>query len=194
MPAFEARKIMTRVPIYIIICLAAVIISVQLAAADSTNQTIAHTSYIEPLDATTLKELRALYKQLIDAENRHDLAAVRPLLWNSPSTLFVAKTATPAEGNWAGFWGTDVVYATFLATSIKGHFRLIQIIPRKRLLGSPPMSPKLMRRSKLRLPMLARRRCPKPFLMILDWIKTPAGWKMATDIPLPIPPTPPQPK
>jgi hypothetical protein len=53
--------------------------------------------------------LRALYKQLIGAENRHDIAAVRPLVWNSPWTLFVAKTATPEEGNWAGFWGKDVI-------------------------------------------------------------------------------------
>jgi hypothetical protein len=35
---------------------------------------------------------------------------------------------------------------------------------------------------------------PKPFLMIVDWIRTPAGWKMATDIALPIPPPPTQSK
>jgi hypothetical protein len=27
--------------------------------------------------------------------------------------LFVAKTETAAEGNWAGFWGTDVVMQHF---------------------------------------------------------------------------------
>src|ERR1700683_4676140 len=54
-------------------------------------------------------EIRALYKQLIDAENAHDIAAVRRIVWKSPSALFVAKTKTPAEGNWAGFWGTDTV-------------------------------------------------------------------------------------
>ena len=31
---------------------------------------------------------------------------------------------------------------------------------------------------------------PKPFLMIVTWLRTQAGWKMATDIALPIP-TPP---
>jgi hypothetical protein len=69
--------------------------------------------HVEPLDAATLDGLKVLYKQLIDAENRHDLAAVRPFLWISPSTLFVAKTATAAEGNWARFWGTDVVMQHF---------------------------------------------------------------------------------
>jgi hypothetical protein len=63
----------------------------------------------DPLDARTLKEIGGLYRTLIDTENRHDLAAVRPMLWQSPDMLFVAKTVTPAEGNWAGFWGADVV-------------------------------------------------------------------------------------
>jgi hypothetical protein len=31
---------------------------------------------------------------------------------------------------------------------------------------------------------------PKPFLMILGWIRTLEGWRMATDIALPIPPPP----
>jgi hypothetical protein len=31
---------------------------------------------------------------------------------------------------------------------------------------------------------------PKPFLMIVDWVRTPEGWRMATDIALPIPPSP----
>jgi hypothetical protein len=29
---------------------------------------------------------------------------------------------------------------------------------------------------------------PRPFLMILNWIRTTDGWRMATDIALPIPP------
>jgi methylaspartate ammonia-lyase len=29
--------------------------------------------------------IRALYKQLIDRENAHDIAAVRRMVWNSPS-------------------------------------------------------------------------------------------------------------
>jgi hypothetical protein len=31
---------------------------------------------------------------------------------------------------------------------------------------------------------------PKPFLMIVTWVRTPDGWKMATDVALPIPPPP----
>jgi hypothetical protein len=31
---------------------------------------------------------------------------------------------------------------------------------------------------------------PKPFVMVLIWIKTPQGWRMMTDIPIPVPPDP----
>ncbi len=79
------------------------------AVAASSGQEAATGAFVDPLDGATLDSLKTLYKQLIDAENRHDLAAVKPLVWVSPATLFVAKTATPEEGNWAGFWGTDVV-------------------------------------------------------------------------------------
>ena len=67
----------------------------------------------EPLDSRTLEDLKSMYSRLIDAENQHDLKAVRRFLWTSPEMLFVAKTKTAAEGNWAGFWGTDVVMQHF---------------------------------------------------------------------------------
>jgi hypothetical protein len=51
------------------------------------------------------QEVKDLYTKLIDAENRHDLPAVRDLMWNSPSTLFVAK----APVGWHGYWGIDDV-------------------------------------------------------------------------------------
>jgi hypothetical protein len=51
------------------------------------------------------QEVRALFKKLVDAENNHDLPAVRRFLWNSPSTLSVAK----APAGWRGYWGIDDV-------------------------------------------------------------------------------------
>jgi hypothetical protein len=49
------------------------------------------TARADPLDANALKEIGRLYRTLIDAENRHDLSAVRQMVWRSPDTLFVAK-------------------------------------------------------------------------------------------------------
>jgi len=82
-----------RTPLLAVLSLVAMLASTQIDAADTST-----------LDAGTLREIDALYRRLIKAENHHDLAAVRSFLWDSPSTLFVAKTATAAEGNWAGFW------------------------------------------------------------------------------------------
>ena len=76
------------------------------------------------LGADDEAELRALYRRLIDAENRHDIAAVRLFVWNSPDALFVAKTATAGEGNWAGFWGTEVVLQHLNELYTAGPFRI----------------------------------------------------------------------
>lgn len=51
------------------------------------------------------QNLKRLYQELLDYQNRHDLAAVRKLVWSSPSTLFVAK----APVGWHGYWGIDDV-------------------------------------------------------------------------------------
>ena len=63
-------------------------------------------------------------RELINAENAHDIAAVSRFVWKSPSALFVAKTKTPAEGNWAGFWGSDNVIA-HLGELYQGTFRMM---------------------------------------------------------------------
>src|SRR5262249_27336431 len=55
--------------------------------------------------ATKEKEIKNIYKKLINAENKHDLPAVRALVWNSPATLFVAK----APVGWHAYWGIDDV-------------------------------------------------------------------------------------
>ena len=31
---------------------------------------------------------------------------------------------------------------------------------------------------------------PKPFLILIDWVKTSTGWKMASDVATPVPPPP----
>src|ERR1700678_1196640 len=78
----------------------------------------------ETLSPAAEQELRTTYKQLIDAENAHDIAAVSRFVWKSPAALFVAKTKTPAEGNWAGFWGSDNVIA-HLGELYQGTFRMM---------------------------------------------------------------------
>ena len=49
----------------------------QPAVATPADEASVTSPEAEPLDLATLDSLRALYKQLIDAEDRHDLATVR---------------------------------------------------------------------------------------------------------------------
>src|SRR5262249_39685606 len=147
-------------------------------------------SYMEPLDAGTLNQISALYRKLIEAENRHDLEEVRTMMWDSPSMLFVAKTATPAEGNWAGFWGTDALMHHFAELYNAGCFRIDPDYDRQRVVGLTRDIAETYVPVKITVAYAGQTPVPKPFLMILEWVRTPDGWRMATDIALPIPPTP----
>jgi hypothetical protein len=50
-----------------------------------------------PPDAATLDGITAEYRTLIEAENRHDLPAVRPMLWQSPDMLSCAGTRSTSS-------------------------------------------------------------------------------------------------
>jgi hypothetical protein len=146
-------------------------------------------STTQPLDADTIAQVNQLYRGLIEAENRHDLAAVRPMVWDSPSTLFVAKTATAAEGNWAGFWGIDVVLQHF-ADLYSGTFVMAPDYARVKTVGLSHDVAVTYAPLNISVAYAGQTPVPKPFLMIVNWVRTDAGWKMATDIALPIPPPP----
>jgi SnoaL-like domain len=144
----------------------------------------------DPLDPVSRDGVRALFEQLIDAENRHDLNAVRPLVWESPNALFVAKTETPAEGNWAGFWGTEVVLSQLGELYNAGSFHIELDYERVKVVGIAPDVAETYAPVKITVAYAGQTPVPKPFLMILNWVRTPEGWRMATDIALPIPPAP----
>jgi len=169
-----------------------------LAAQDSSSasaKTCGRTAapYVELLNPKTLREVQALYKRLIDAEDVKNLNTVREIVWNSPSALFVAKTATAAEGNWAGFWGYEVVVQHIHDIS-EGPFRIDPDYARVKTVGLTKDVAETYAPVHITVAYAGQTPVPKPFLMIVDWIRTPDGWKMATDIALPIPPPPTQSK
>ena len=143
----------------------------------------------DPLSPASLKEITDLYQRLVNAENRHDLAAVRQMVWQSPDTLFVAKTATPGEGNWAGFWGVDVVMQHF-AELYAGTFVMAPHYDRVKTAGLTADVAETYAPLDISVSYAGQTATPKPFLMIVTWVRTTDGWKMATDVALPIPPAP----
>lgn len=146
-------------------------------------------SVTQPLDTDTITQINQLYRELIDTENRHDLAAVRPMVRGSPSTLFVAKTATAADGNWAGFWGVDVVMQHF-ADLYSGTFVMAPDYGRVKTVGLTKNVAVTYAPLNITVAYAGQTPVPKSFLMIVNWVRTDAGWKMATDIALPVPPPP----
>jgi len=134
---------------------------------------------------TKEQEIKNIYKQLIDAENRHDLRAVQALVWNSSSTLFVAK----APVGWHGYWGIDDVIQ-HLHDMYQQPFRIDPIYPEEKVVFIAPEIAETYAPVRITVAYGGQNPVPKPFVMVLLWIKTPNGWKMTTDIPIPVPPDP----
>jgi hypothetical protein len=147
-----------------------------------------------PLDEQTLREVQALSQRLIEAENRKDFDAVKQLVWNSSSALFVAKTATAAEGNWAGFWGHDVVVQHLHDVIFGGPFHMEPDYSRAKVVALSGDVAETYVPVQITVGYAGQQAVPKPFVILMEWVKTPEGWKMASDIAIPVPPSPSQSK
>jgi hypothetical protein len=142
------------------------------------------------LAQTKLHQVLELDRRLIDSENSKDFETVKAMVWQSDSALFVAKTATAAEGNWAGFWGHDVVVAHLHDVIFGGLFRIDpDYTKEKAVLLSPDVAETYVP-VQITVGYGGQQAVPKPFLILIDWVKTSAGWKMASDIAIPVPPPP----
>jgi hypothetical protein len=131
------------------------------------------------------QEIKRIYKRLIDVENKHDLPAVRALVWNSPSTLFVAK----APVGWQGHWGIDDVMQ-HLHEMYQQPFRIDPIYDEEKVAFITSDIAETYIPVQITVAYGGQNPLPKPFVMVLIWIKTPQGWRMTTDSPIPVPPDP----
>jgi hypothetical protein len=114
------------------------------------------------------------------------------MVWKSPSALFVAKTKTAAEGNWAGFWGTDTVVDHINDLFQSGTFVMAPDYEREKIVQLSRDVMQTYVPITISVAYAGQTGTPKPFLMIVEWVKDHGEWKMATDIALPIPPAPAQ--
>jgi hypothetical protein len=131
------------------------------------------------------QEIKRIYKLLIDAENKHDLLAVRELVWNSPSTLFIAK----APVGWHGYWGLDDVMQ-HLHDMYQQPFRIDPLYEEEKVVFITPEIAESYVPVRITVAYGGQNPVPKPFVMVLIWIHTAQGWQLATDIPIPLPPDP----
>jgi hypothetical protein len=152
--------------------------------AESQSQSPART------EAQSLKQVLDKTHELLDKENAKGFDAVRKFVWDSPSALFVAKTATADQGNWAGFWGHDVVVQHLHDVIFGGPFRIDPDYTKAHAILFTDDVAETYVPVEITVAYGGQQPVPKPFLLLMDWIKVGSDWKMASDIAIPVPPAP----
>ncbi|HTZ78770.1 MAG TPA: hypothetical protein VMC10_12710 [Stellaceae bacterium] len=144
----------------------------------------------DPLDARTLDTLRSQFGTLMELANRHDLKAIHQMFWQSPSALLVAKGASPAEGNWAGYWGNEAIDRKLHDIAVSGPVVLAPDLGKLKVVGLTRDLAESYAPVTITVSYAGQDGTPKPFLIIIDWIRVRKEWKIASEIILPVPPAP----
>ncbi|WP_342235023.1 hypothetical protein [Inquilinus sp. OTU3971] len=143
-----------------------------------------------PLDARTLAAVGSRFGQLMEAANRHDLAALGAMYWQSPSTLLVAKSAVPSEGNWAGYWGNEAIERKLHDIAASGPVVLEPDLSKLKVVGLTREVAESYAPVTITVSYAGQDGTPRPFLIIVDWIRSGRDWKIASEIILPVPSAP----
>jgi hypothetical protein len=144
----------------------------------------------ESLDPQTLDTIRSDFRKLMELANRHDFQALHEMFWQSPSTLLVAKNAIPSEGNWAGFWGNEAIDQKLYDIGTSGPVVLEPDYSKLKGVGLTQDIAESYLPMNITVSFAGQDGTPKPFLVIINWIKVGKAWKVASEIILPVPPAP----
>jgi hypothetical protein len=161
-----------------------------LAAVVAGPAGAAPAAYRDPLDAATLNTIGARFSRLMELANRHDIQAIHEMFWQSPSALLVAKSAIPSEGNWAGYWGNDSIDRKLSDIAASGGVVLTPDLAGLKVAGRTDKWAESYAPVNITVSYAGQDGTPKPFLLIVEWIKVAKQWKIASEIILPVPPPP----
>jgi hypothetical protein len=140
--------------------------------------------------ASALDTVRSRFVALMDLANRHDLKALHDMFWQSPSALLVAKSAVPSEGNWAGYWGNEAIDRKLHDIAASGPVVLRPDLSKLKVVALTSELAESYAPAEITVSYAGQDGSPKPFLMIVEWIRVRDDWKVASEIILPVPPTP----
>lgn len=163
---------------------------IALAGVSTGSAVAASPDHRDPLEAETLTTIRSEFGTLMALANRHDLEAIHQMFWQSPSALLVAKSAIPADGNWAGFWGNEAIDRKLHDIAASGPVVLQPEFSKLKVVGLTRDVAESYAPMTITVSYAGQDGTPKPFLMIIDWIRTGKDWKVASEIILPVPPAP----
>jgi len=144
----------------------------------------------EPLDAASLNTIRSRFGRLMELANKHDFKGLHEMFWQSPSTLLVAKSAIPSEGNWAGFWGNEAIDQKLHDIGSSGPVVLAPDYSKLRVVGLTRDVAESYVPMNITVSYAGQDGTPRPFLMIINWLRVEKDWKIASEIILPVPPVP----
>ena len=161
-----------------------------LTALSTGHSIAAPTVNKDPLSAAAVDTVRSRFGTLIDLANRHDLRALHEMFWQSPSVLLVAKSAIPSEGSWAGFWGNKAVDQKLHDIAASGPVILKPNFGKLKVVGIAADVAESYASVDITVSYAGQDGSPKPFLMIINWIRIKDDWKVASEIILPVPPSP----
>jgi hypothetical protein len=165
---------------------------VALAASALSIEAVASAPVVkkEPLDAATLSAIESKFGRLMELANHHDFKALHGMFWQSPSTLLVAKSAIPSEGNWAAFWGNEAVDQKLHDIGSSGPVLLVPDYSKLRVVGLTRDVAESYVPMNITVSYAGQDGTAKPFLMIINWLRVGKDWKVASEIILPVPPAP----
>jgi hypothetical protein len=144
----------------------------------------------EPPDAATLNTIKSQFGKLIELANKHDFRALHGMFWQSPSTLLVAKSAIPSEGNWAGFWGNEAIDQKLHDIGTSGPVVLEPDYSKLKVVSLTHHVAESYVPMNITVSYAGQDGTPKPFLMIISWLRVGKDWKVGSEIILPVPPAP----
>jgi hypothetical protein len=164
--------------------------TISLLTVSASSQSAPQSGHEDPLSLQALTTVRSQFVELMNLANRHDLNALHAMFWQSPSALLVAKSANPSEGNWAGYWGNAAIDQKLHDIAASGPVELLPDYSKLKIVGLTPQIVESYAPVNIKVSYAGQDGTARPFLIIIEWIKVGMRWQVASEIILPVPPTP----
>ena len=128
--------------------------------------------------ATPEDDVKGTFGRFVIAQNAHDVAAVRDLLLDSPSFLWVTRGAP--------IWGRDAAMKRF-ETLYQGTWKLSPDVSGLKVVMLSDTTAQLFVPITFNIGPLGQPAPDTPFLMNQTLVKSAEGWRIANILPIPLP-------
>lgn len=146
-------------------------------------------TYKGPLTRQVMTVIASRFGQVMDLANRHNIKGLHRMFWQSPSALLVAKSAIASEGNWAGYWGNEAIDQKLHDIAAAGPAILQPDLAKLKVVGITGNVAQSYDPVNITVSYAGQDGTPKPFLIIMTWLRHGRDWKIASEILLPVPPS-----